>query len=196
MDKASLKNKMKNIIDSGQDDLQKKIRIVAIITKALEDKEITPVIVGGQAVEFYTAGGYATMDVDMLCELSISEIDSVLKPLGFLKEGKYWVVENEHFEMVLEVPSGPLAGSWEKVTRVNTEDGIAAYFIGIEDIIIDRLNRFKFWRELSDEEWILGMIMLNYQEIDWTYIYKKSSEEGTQNELQDFKSRVEELMGK
>ncbi|GBF11187.1 DUF6036 family nucleotidyltransferase [Tepidibacillus sp. HK-1] len=196
MNNDVLKSKIKNIVRSDHDNLHKKVQIIAIITKALEVKGITPVIVGGQAVEFYTSGGYATMDIDMLCELSISEIDSVLKPLGFFREGKYWIIEEKDFELALEVPSGPLAGSWDKVIKVRTNEGMFAYFIGIEDIIIDRLNRYKFWREFSDEEWVLGMIILNYEEIDWDYTNKRAEQEGTLNELRDFKAKAEEILNK
>jgi len=167
-----LKSMIESTINSSKNDLAKKIEIMAIVTEALKSINVQPVIVGGQAVEFYTSGGYATMDVDILCEKSISEINSVLNPLGFKREGKYWILEDGDLNIAIEVPSGPLAGDWDKITKVETNQGLNAYFIGIEDIIIDRLNRYKHWREYSDEEWIIGMIILHYEKIDWEYIRK------------------------
>ena len=184
---------LKEIIEKNKDELSTKIEIMAIVTKALEPTGIRPVIVGGQAVEFYTAGGYTTMDIDVICDISIREINEIISPLGFTKQGKYWVLDCGSFEFIMEVPSGPLAGSREKLTKVNTKKGYAAYFIGIEDIIIDRLNRFKYWQEFSDEEWIIGMILLNYDDIDWEYLLEKSQIEGTKKELQELKEKAEKL---
>ena len=188
MDGQMLKEKTVSILKSNKDDLYKKIAIISVVTEAVKKFNVKPVIVGGQAVEFYTSGGYSTLDIDILCELRIAEIDSVLKPLGFEREGKYWTYPGS--KLAIEVPSGPLAGSWDKVTEVTIE-GLEAYIIGIEDIIVDRLNRYKYWREFDDEEWIIGMIYVNYEDIDWDYLYKKAGEERTTDELKRFKDIVD-----
>ncbi len=190
MNKKELKKKIKNTLLSEKDDLSKKITIMAVITKALEELKVKPVIVGGQAVEFYTSGGYSTMDIDIICETSVKKIHSKLKPLGFKKEGKYWVLNDSN--IVIEVPSGPMAGNKNKITEVEVEKGLKAYFIGIEDIIIDRLNRYKYWDVNSDKEWIIGMIYVNYQDIDWEYLCSRAKEEGTLQELKRFKKYAKE----
>lgn len=191
MDEEKLKKIIEDILLSDRDDLYKKIAIISVITEALKDIDVTPVIVGGQAVEFYTSGGYSTMDIDILCEARISEINSILEPLGFVREGKYWTLKNS--DIAIEVPSGPLAGSWDKLTEVEIEE-LTAYIIGIEDIIVDRLNRYKYWQVYEDEEWIVGMIIVNYRDIDWDYITIRAKEEGTVNELKDFKEKAEKVL--
>ena len=60
------KERLEKIIASNKDKLLKKFEIIAIITEALKKLNVKPVIVGGQAVEFYTEGGYATMDIDII----------------------------------------------------------------------------------------------------------------------------------
>ncbi|MCK8824109.1 DUF6036 family nucleotidyltransferase [Fuchsiella alkaliacetigena] len=190
MDTEQLKDKVKEIINSNEDELFKKLGIVAVVTEALASLNIKPIIVGGQAVEFYTVGGYATMDIDLICGASVEEIDKLLAPLGFIKEGKYWTLSE--MDIAIEVPSGPLAGSWDKVVEVKIDDALSAYIIGIEDIIIDRLNRYKYWNEHADREWILGMIFLNYEDIDWDYLLVKAKEEKTIKEATQFKEEVEQ----
>ena len=185
MNNEKLKNKIKNILSSENDDLYKKIAIMAVVTKALKELNVKPIIVGGQAVEFYTSGGYTTMDIDMICEVSILKIDSKLKPLGFIREGKYWTLKDS--DIAIEVPSGPLAGSRDKITEVEVEKGLNVYLIGIEDIIIDRLNSYKYWNVESDKEWIIGMIFVNYEDIDWKYLLNRAEKEGTQEKFVDFK---------
>lgn len=194
MELEVLKRMIKNTIQSSKNDLAKKIEIMSIVTEALKSIDVKPIIVGGQAVEFYTSGGYATMDIDILCERSISKIDSVLSPLGFEKEIKYWVLDEGDMDIAIEVPSGPLAGDWDKVTEVKTKQGLSAYFIGVEDIIVDRLNRFKHWKEYSDKEWIIGMIILHYKKIDWKYIYKRAEEEKTLEEIKKIRKKAENNM--
>jgi len=191
MDSQLLKKKLVAILKSNKDDLYKKIAVISVITAALKEFKVTPVIVGGQAVEFYTSGGYSTLDIDILCELRIFEIDSVLKSLGLEREGMYWTYPDS--KLAIEVPSGPLAGSWDKVTEVAIE-GLEAYIIGIEDIIVDRLNRYKYWKEFDDEEWIIGMIFINYDDIDWDYLYMKAGEERTTDELKRFKDIVDDKL--
>lgn len=188
MDKQLLKNKIQKITKSNKDKIYQNIALVAVITAALKEIDIRPIIVGGQAVEFYTAGGYSTMDVDLVTPASVKEIDSIIKDLGFKKEGKYWT--HDQLDFALEVPGSDLAGDYDKVNEIKIE-GLKAYIIGIEDIIIDRLNRYKFWREYDDQEWIVGMIYLNYDDIDWNYLYQKSESEKTLEELKKFKKIVD-----
>ncbi|MFT9485755.1 MAG: hypothetical protein ACH0QD_00020 [Tepidibacillus sp.] len=40
------------------------------------------------------------------------------------------------------------------------------------------------------------MIILNYEEIDWDYTNKRAEQEGTLNELRDFKAKAEEILNK
>ena len=193
MEYSRLKKKLNNILSSNKEDLYKKIAITALITEALKELGVKAVIVGGQAVEFYTSGGYTTMDIDIICEESINNIDSILRPLGFKRDGKYWTLKNSN--IAIEVPSGPLAGSWDKINKVEIEDMIA-YIIGIEDIIIDRLNRFKYWDVKKDKEWIMAMIYVNFEEIDEKYLLDKAEEEGTKKELMEFMEVVQEKLDK
>ncbi|MGM0500186.1 MAG: DUF6036 family nucleotidyltransferase [Bacillota bacterium] len=193
MDKNLLKSKIKKIINSKKDKIYKNIALTAVITEALKEINIRPIIVGGQAVEFYTAGGYSTMDVDLVTPASIKEINPIIKDLGFKKKGKYWTYEQLDF--ALEIPGSDLAGDYDKVNEIEIE-GLKAYIIGIEDIIIDRLNRYKFWKEYADQEWIVGMIYLNYDDIDWNYLYQKSQSEKTLEVLKEFKKIVDEKLKK
>jgi len=193
MDISFLKSKIEKIVNSNKDKLYKNIALTAVITEALKEINIRPIIVGGQAVEFYTAGGYSTMDIDLVTPASIKEINPIIKELGFKKEGKYWTYEQLDF--ALEIPGSDLAGNYDKVNEIEIE-GLKAYIIGIEDIIIDRLNRYKFCKEYADQEWIIGMIYLNYDDIDWNYLYQKSESEKTLEELTEFKEIVDEKLKK
>lgn len=162
------------ILNEDIDNFSKKIKIIAVLTSAIkENLNLTPVVVGGQAVEFYTGGGYATMDVDMVCETSTKKIGEILEKLGFYRDNKYWILDSNKLDLAVETPSGPLAGADDKLMELEIGQH-TAYFIGIEDIIIDRLNAYVHWNEKWQEEWILGMMVTNYEDIDWEYLNKKT----------------------
>jgi len=99
MDISFLKSKIEKIVNSNKDKLYKNIALTAVITEALKEINIRPIIVGGQAVEFYTAGGYSTMDVDLITQASIKEINPIIEELGFKKEGKYWTYDQLDFAL-------------------------------------------------------------------------------------------------
>ena len=46
--------------------LRRRLWVVAVIAEALKAQGIRPIVAGGSAVEFYTFGGYATADVDLV----------------------------------------------------------------------------------------------------------------------------------
>lgn len=187
------KNEISKILAEDIDDFSKKIMIIGIITTAIKEKlDLIPVVVGGQAVEFYTGGGYATMDIDLICETSITEIGNVLESLGFYRDNKYWILDSETINIAVEIPSGPLAGSKDKLQEVEAGSH-KAYFIGIEDIIIDRLNAYVHWNEEWQEEWILGMIISNYENIDWDYLKEIASQEKVLDTLNEISIKAREI---
>ena len=188
------KKEIKSILNEEIDDFSKKIKIIAVITSAIkENLNLTPVVVGGQAVEFYTGGGYATMDVDIICEASTKKIGEILEKLGFYRENKYWILDSNKLDLAVETPSGPLAGANDKLMELEIGQH-TAYFIGVEDIIIDRLNAYVHWNEKWQEEWILGMMVTNYEDIDWEYLKKRSSQEGVYDSLKRMSDKAKEFI--
>jgi hypothetical protein len=47
------------------DPARKRLLALGIVSDRLREAGLEPILVGGAAVEFYTAGGYATKDVDL-----------------------------------------------------------------------------------------------------------------------------------
>lgn len=73
-----------------------------------------------------------------------------LADLGFLKDGRYW--RSPETDIMIEFPSDELAGTADKVQPVEYA-GRQAYFIGIEDIILNRVQEAKHWNYLDSAEW-------------------------------------------
>ena len=104
-----------------------------------------PVLVGGAAVEFYTEGGYATKDIDMVA-VGGYPLREVMNELGFEKRGKDFI--NRQLELYIEFPSECL-NPFEKSDELDV-NGILLKIISIEDLIVDRLCAYKFWKSSAD----------------------------------------------
>ena len=65
-----------------KDQLKKALGVLAVLTAALKPLGIKPILVGGRALEFYTLGGYATKDMDLVIN-GREQARAVLARMGF-----------------------------------------------------------------------------------------------------------------
>lgn len=155
------------------------LEFVAILTERLSGEGIQPIIVGGLSVEIYTRGNYTTYDIDLIAD-GRNKIDCILtNEYGFNKEGRSWY--HNELELAIEIPDNFLEGSKEKVMEVELDNGKSIYVIGMEDIIIHRLEsaiishpKNPEWSE--DYEWAQRIYFI-YEDIgllDINYLLKES----------------------
>jgi excisionase family DNA binding protein len=173
-----------NYLKSMPDTFEKRLIFVGLLTKELTKYNIRPIIVGGNAVEFYTLGGYATADIDVVIE-DYKILGEVLEKWGFRKQGRHWT--SEEFNILIESPADKLSGSVDKISEVEIK-GLKVYLEGIEDIVIDRLNALVHWKSKDDGEWARRMIELNNNKIDWKYLEKRAKEEKVEKALEILKN--------
>lgn len=102
------------------------------------------VIVGGLSVEYYTAGQYATADIDLVLS-SRDILDSILKNLAFAKEGRHWF--REDLDLAVENPSSYFTGDHKRNRIILTESGYEVQVTSPEDIFSDRLKAVVNWGE-------------------------------------------------
>ncbi len=171
--------------------LDKKLYFTAILTEALKGEGAKPIIVGGTAVEFYTLGGYSTLDLDLVYEKR-EALEKLLQGLGFKRYGRHWYEEGP--DLAIEVLSSTLTGSMDKLTKIEI-DGITAYMIGIEDIIADRLNAYVHWKSEDDGRWARRIMFLHRDKIDWAYLEDRSKRNGTYKALKKFKAEMKRYEG-
>lgn len=145
------------------------------------------VIVGGSAVEFYTAASYMTKDIDFIAKDDF-QIAKIMTSLGFsIGEGYTWF--HPDTSVVVEFPKPPLLGDISRVTEVKTEYGVAE-IIGVEDIILDRLKGREFWQD--NNELPKMMIYSHYDSIDFVYLRKQAEYELVSDVLEKAIADVEE----
>jgi predicted nucleotidyltransferase len=180
-----------------QDKLERQIYLAAAISSAFEKKGIQSVLVGGAVVEYYTAGGYTTADIDMvLPPLEKREIENVMEELGFerFEDYRHWL--HPHIPIPVEFPPGPLQIGHLLVQEVNEIEieKVKLKILKVEDILLDRLIMAQEWKDLQAQVQAEMLVYAHYSEIGWSYVYQKSSLLGILKLLQKIQRKVKRRM--
>lgn len=90
-------------IRQEKDLIKKKFAFLGWLNSELRarGKGTFPVLVGGSAIQYYTRGAYASIDMDVLWG-DPQVITDILTPYGFKREGRYWYSDEDN--LVLEAP--------------------------------------------------------------------------------------------
>jgi hypothetical protein len=158
---------------------RRRLLFVGWLTEQVKTYDLEPIVVGGHALEFYTLGDYATADIDLVCP-DRAVVGQVLEQAGFHREGRHWYWPD--LDLAIEVPDDVLAGSRERVERVAIDE-YTVCLIGKEDLLIDRLNACVHWRSEADCLWVKELMLLFGEVLDWAYLERRATEEGTLDKL-------------
>ena len=176
-------------IGATESPLARQLMMTGLITHALALKgKPAPVLIGGLALSYYTREVYFTADID-LAYADREALDEVLRELGFAKKGRYWV--HQGLDIAVEAPAQGLAGEEAQRETVELDAGLSCVVIGLEDLIIDRLNACKHWKSEVDCEMTELLVARYGKEIDWAYLEKRAAlpENDTLAELRALKSK-------
>ena len=179
------------IIQKTESPLKKQLLMVGLVTKVLKRmNKPAPVIIGGCALSYYSREVYFTSDI-YLAYADREALDTVLKGIGFEKKGRYWV--HEGLKIVIEAPASVLPGQDSPLEVVELGEDLRCSIIGIEDLVIDRLNAYKHWKSEIDGE-MVELLMRRYKDdLDWSYLEKKAilPENDTLSEILELKKKVD-----
>ena len=171
--------------------LKRQLLAVALVSELLDEKgKDAPVVIGGCALSYYSREVYFTADID-LAYADREALDDALKKMGFKKEGRYWI--SDDLKLAVEVPMSVLSGEDSPLEIVELDAGLQCKIIGIEDLIIDRLNACKHWKYEVDCEMADLLIRKYAEELDWEYLEKQAAkpDNNTLAELLQLKKKVE-----
>ena len=166
--------------------LKRRLWVLGVITEALKVDGIRPILIGGCALEYYTFGGYATRDIDVVVS-DHQRFGEVMDQLGFERRGRYWL--RSDLEILLEAPAADLSGETAPLTVVELDD-LTCYIVGVEDLIIDRLNGWVHWGWEDDRRWVGRLLVLHADTVDWAYLEKRATTEGTAEALAEIRREV------
>ena len=125
--------------------LRKKMLLLGYVTSQLEKKKQSIFLVGGQAVETYTAGQFPTGDSDVTTSDSATT-QKVLKSLGFEEIGMIWL--NKPLGIAFHIV-GYFPPERSRTIRMGP---YKARIVAVEELILDRLSAAKFWNIPADYE--------------------------------------------
>jgi hypothetical protein len=179
------------MIKATESPLARQLLTVGLISGLLEEKgKPAPLIIGGLALSYYSREVYFTSDID-LAYADREALDRVLRSLDFQKRGRYWV--SRDLDIAVEVPASQLGGEDSPRETVELGGGLRCQILGLEDLIVDRLNACKHWKSEIDCEMVELLVRRYSDEIDWGYLEKKTSlpENDTGSELNSLKKKIE-----
>jgi len=152
--------------------LARQLLMAGLITKVLEQRgKPAPVLIGGLALSYYTRDVYFTADID-LAYADRDALAEVLQELGFETSGRYWF--HRGLDIAIEAPASGLPGEDAPQETVELDQGLFCVVIGIEDLIIDRMNACKHWKSEVDCEMTELLIARYGKELDWAYLENKA----------------------
>ncbi len=176
------------------DGYRRKIRFLRIVAQYFADNHLRmPVIVGGEAVEIYTQGAFTSLDIDIKSSLE-GLVDCLEKELGFERMQHNFF--NKNPLLAVEWQGAALEEGHEAESRVRklSIDGTIIGIIGLEDLIIDRLNAAKFSRHNESYEQaksILAGARIGGLDYDATYAEKRAAHDDVLDTYQRMLQDVE-----
>jgi predicted nucleotidyltransferase len=199
---VTLSDKVQKLLhqaENTQKKLEKQLYVAAAISGAFEEEGIYAVLVGGTVVEYYTAGGYTTGDIDMvLPPLEKMEIERVMQELGFerFEDYRHWL--HPKIPIPIEFPPGPLQIGHLPVQEVNEIDveKVKLKILKVEDILLDRLIMAQEWKDLQAQAQSEMLMSAHDAEMDWPYVHRKASQIGILKLLQKVQKRVKQRLKK
>ena len=180
-------------IKNENDNFKKHLLFSVWISEKLKDKGLSlPIIVGGSALEIYISPFYVSGDIDFVFSNRNAFEETIFSTGLFKKLGKNYISEN--LGLFIEIVDDELHGSFEKIKEIEVDIEGQIYkinVIGLEDLIIDRLNACVHWNSKSDCEMVKILLNSYKNELDFKYLLKKAEEELTLDRLKNFLKELE-----
>lgn len=162
-----------------------RLELAAIITKKLNEKNLTAVLVGGAVVSLYTNNQYESHDLDFISPNDHREISLALSEIGFIAKGRSFIHPNT--ELSVEFPTGPI-GIGDRVPikpegRIKYKD-TEIILLSPTQSVMDRLAWFYF---NNDRQCLDQAIMIcKHHDVNISYIKDWSIEEKNEFKFNQF----------
>ncbi|MHB8546769.1 MAG: DUF6036 family nucleotidyltransferase [Nitrosotalea sp.] len=167
-----------------RDPFRKRIFFLGVLTSKLKESGVDVILVGGEAIDLYTAGSFSTSDIDLVVD-NKAMTEKLLNKFGFGKQGNgLWF--NSDLNIVVQVIDQSYSGDPDRLKKFkvkNYELRVAAP----EDLIQNRLYSAKFWKSniQRDMEESIALLKIFADSIDNSYLDKLAKEHDIVDYLAD-----------
>ena len=160
---------------------KRRILFLGFLTAKLKENGVDAILVGGEAIDLYTAGTFATSDIDLLVDNKTTS-EKLLNRFGFGKTGNgLWF--NSDLNIVIQIIPESYSGDPDRLRKFKVKD----YELRVaapEDLIQNRLYSAKFWKSnpQRDMEESIALLRIFSDSIDNSYLDKLAKE----NDIVDY----------
>jgi len=168
-----------------RDPFKRRMFFLGLFTETLKQNGVETILVGGEAIDLYTAGMFSTTDVDLVVDNKIIT-EKFLNRFGFGKEETgLWL--SKDLVIVVQVITNPYSGDPKKLRKFKIKD----YELRVaapEDLIQNRLYSAKFWKSNTqrDMEQSIALLRIFEDSIDNSYLDKIAKE----NDIVDYLAKA------
>jgi len=169
------------------------LMLVAFINTFFERHGLGRIIISrGFAAEFYSGGGYKTLDVDIIVEGGSRAVDMLklfLKSIGYVESGRFYVSTfSQLVEKALDIV-GMVYDKPKSPVRLSVNN-YYAYMIPPEEAIMYALTAAKYRSSASDFESAVLVYVTQRERLDLSYLSMRADEEN----VRDYLERVVKLL--
>ncbi|MFZ1076658.1 MAG: DUF6036 family nucleotidyltransferase [Nitrosotalea sp.] len=168
-----------------RDPFKRRILFLGFLTTKLKEIAASAILVGGEAIDLYTAGTFATSDIDLLVD-NKAMTEKLLNKFEFGKKGNMlWF--NSDLNIVIQVIPAVYSGDLTKLRKFKVK-GYELRVAAPEDLIQNRLYSAKFWKSNTqrDMEESVALLKIFSDSIDNAYLDKLARE----NDIVDFLAKA------
>lgn len=148
---------------------KRRILFSAFLSEKLKENGVDAILVGGEAIDLYTAGTFATSDIDLLVSNKIVT-EKLLNRFGFGREDNgLWF--NRDLNIIIQLIPEPYSGDLDRLRKFRVK-GYELKVAAPEDLIANRLYSAKFWKSnpQRDLEQAISLLKIFSDSIDNAYL--------------------------
>lgn len=151
----------------GRQEIDRRMLFVGLLNRELP-KAKQAVLVGGTLVQFYSAGVYESLDIDLVGVRAAAR--PFLKAAGFVEDSRGF--DQADMGLYVDFADRRLRES-DRVVSILFE-GLPVPAVTLEDAIVDRLLAAKFWKSSADWDQALVLFAARRKDIDETALRRKA----------------------
>lgn len=163
------------------------LEVAAILTEAIADLRVQPVVVGGLALAYWSDSEFVTGDIDVVIPRA-PEVWARLEMLGFEQEGREWVLPG--FQVAFEAPGETLEPG-DEAESVELASGRRVLVLSLEDLVLWRLREWVHWYAVSGFEQAAHLLVA--EPLDSARLERRAVEEGLSLALAELQRLTAEI---